>query len=97
MSDAIRQLRRGVPEIETLPSVLPAERDKQRVLDLVNEGLAAEKNWKAIAVALNESGLRPPRGTAFTPVQIRLLYLRARGLRSFKLAPRATTQQGSDP
>jgi hypothetical protein len=96
LSEAIRQLRRGVPKIAALPSVLPAEQDKQRVLGLVNEGLAAGKNWKTIAAALNESGIRPPRGTAFTPVQIRLLYLRARGLRSFKLAPKATTQDGPD-
>ena len=34
---------------------------------------------------LTEVGLRPPRGKAFTPVQVRLLYLRAHKLRSFKL------------
>ena len=34
----------------------------------VDEGLAAGRDWKMIAVALNETGRRSPRGTAFTPV-----------------------------
>jgi DNA invertase Pin-like site-specific DNA recombinase len=85
LSEAIRQLRRGTPHIEALPAVLPAEREKKQVLDLIDQGLAAGRNWKGIAVALNEAGLRPPRGRNFTPVQVRLLYLRAHGLRSFTL------------
>jgi len=50
-----------------LPAVLPAEEAKQQVLTFVDEGLDAGRDWKMIAVALNETGLRPPRGTAFTP------------------------------
>ncbi|PYO00995.1 MAG: hypothetical protein DMD89_06540 [Candidatus Rokuibacteriota bacterium] len=95
LSEIVRLLRRRVPEVEALPAVLPAEEAKQRVLTLVDEGLAAGKDWKMIAVALNETGLRPPRGTAFTPVQIRLLYLRAHGLRSFKLPSNGANVQGS--
>src|SRR2546426_11296 len=95
LSEIVRLLRRRVPEVEALPAVLPAEEAKQRVLTLVDEGLAAGKDWKMIAVALNETGLRPPRGTTFTPVQIRLLYLRAHGLRSFKLPSNGANEQGS--
>lgn len=91
--EAIRRLRRGVRDVETLPSVLPAERDRARALDVIDEGLAAGKNWKMIAADVNKSEMRPPRGTAFTPVQVRLLYLRAHGLRSFKLPAGATKQE----
>ena len=85
LSDFIRQLRRGVKGLEPLPPVLPVEQEKQAVLGRVDAGLAAGGNWTSIAIALNEAGLKPPRGEMFTPVQIRLLYMRAHGLRSFKL------------
>jgi DNA invertase Pin-like site-specific DNA recombinase len=85
LSEAIRQLRRGAPDVAPLPRVLPAELEKQRVLELVSESIAAGKNWKAMAVALNEAGLKPPRGQSFTPVQLRLLYMHAHRLRSYKL------------
>ena len=85
LSDAIRQLRRGTADVDALPRVLPAEREKEKVLNFIEEGLAAGSAWKTLAVALNESGLKPPRGTVFTPVQVRLLYLRARGLKSLRL------------
>ncbi len=93
LSEAIRQLRRGARDVEALPAMLPAEQEKQRVLDLIDKGLAAGGAWKAIAVSLNESGLRPPRGVAFTPIGIRLLYLRAHGRRSLKLSFKAGKQQ----
>jgi uncharacterized protein YjiS (DUF1127 family) len=92
LSDAIRQLRRGVPGVEPLPPVLPADQEKQRVLGLIEEALGTGKTWTTIATALNEAGLRPPRGPSFTPLQVRLLYLRARGLRSFKLPARPSGQ-----
>jgi len=85
LSEAIRQLRRGVGDVDPLPRVLPAEQDKQQILDLIRGALASGKTWTSIARALNDSGLQPPRGTMFTPVQVRLLYLRAHALRSFKL------------
>jgi hypothetical protein len=85
LSEAIRQLRRGAPDVDPLPRVLPAELEKQRVLELIDESIAAGKNWKAMAVALNEAGLKPPRGKNFTPVQLRLLYMHAHRLRSYKL------------
>ena len=85
LSEAIRQLRRRISGIDPLPATLPAEEEKQRALMLVQAGLAGGKNLKQIAVELSAAGLRPPRGTAFNPVQVRLLYLRAHGLRSFKL------------
>jgi hypothetical protein len=92
LSDAIRQLRRGVPGIVPLPPVLPADQEKQRVLRLIEEALGTGKTWTKIATALNEAGLRPPRTPSFSPVQVRLLYLRARGLRSFKLPARPSGQ-----
>jgi DNA invertase Pin-like site-specific DNA recombinase len=92
LSEAIRQLRRGVPGVEPLPPVLPADQEKRRVLGLIEEALGTGKTWTTIATALNEAGLRPPRGPSFTPVQVRLLYLRARGLRSFKLPSRPSGQ-----
>ena len=92
LSDAIRQLHRGAPDIEALPAVLPAEQDKQRVLDLIDHGLADGKTWTMIAITLNAAGLRPERGPMFTPVGVRLLYLRAHRLRSFKLASTRSTR-----
>jgi len=92
LSDAIGQLRQGAANDGTLPRVLPAELEKERVLAFINDGVAAGRTWKAMAVALNEASLRPPRGKTFTPVQVRLLYLRAHKLRSFKLpSPRSDT------
>jgi hypothetical protein len=89
LSDYIRLLRgRRISGIEPLPAVLPAEEQKQRTLALTEQALSGGKTWKAIAILLNEAGLRPPRGTAFTPVQVRLLYLRAHGLNSFRLPER---------
>jgi hypothetical protein len=85
LSEAICRIRRGAPGIEPLPTVLPAEQEKQCALALIEEGVTAGNAWTKIAAALNTTGLRPPRGKTFTPVQVRLLYLRARGLRSFKL------------
>jgi DNA invertase Pin-like site-specific DNA recombinase len=93
LSDAIRQLRRGTADVDALPRVLPAEREKERVLNFIEEGLTAGRAWKTLAVALNESGLKPPRGTVFTPVQVRLLYLRARGLKSFRLPARPPAKE----
>lgn len=90
LSDYIVQLRReDASERDPLLAVLPAEQEKQRVLAFTERALGAGQTWKAIAVSLNQAGLRPPRGPAFTPVQVRLLYLRAHGLHSFKLAARS--------
>jgi len=94
LSDFIRELRRRrSPGLEPLPTILPAEQEKGRVLALTEEALGTGKTWKAIAVLLNESGLRPPRGVAFTPVQARLLYMRAHGLDSFKLSSKSDSKE----
>jgi hypothetical protein len=94
LSDFIRELRRRrSPGLEPLPAILPAQEEKQRVLALMEEALGTGKTWKAIAVLLNESGLRPPRGVAFTPVQARLLYMRAHGLDSFKLSAKSDSKE----
>ncbi|PYN93786.1 MAG: hypothetical protein DMD91_29335, partial [Candidatus Rokuibacteriota bacterium] len=93
LSEAIRAMRRRARGIEPLPRVLPGEEEKQRVLALTEQALAAGKAWKAIAVMLNNAGLRPPRGMAVTPVQVRLLYLRAHGLTSFKLPKRRDSNE----
>jgi hypothetical protein len=90
LSDYVRLLkRRGAADIGPLPTILPAEEDRQRALALTDQALGGPTTWKEIAVLLNEAGLRPPRGKAFTPVQVRLLYLRARGLTTFKLPGRS--------
>lgn len=89
LSDYIREFRRReVSGIEPLPEVLPAEQEKTRVLTFTEEALGAGKTWKEITLLLNDAGLRPPRGKAFTPVQIRLLYMREHRLNSFKLPGR---------
>jgi len=88
LSDFIRDMRRRASDVEPLPQMLPADDGKQRALALTNEALAEGKNWKEIAVLLNDAGLRPPRGTAFTPTGVRLLYMRAHNLTSFKLPMR---------
>jgi hypothetical protein len=93
LSDFIRQLRRGVAGVEPLPPILPVEEDKRHVLGLINAALAAGNTWTSIAISLNEAGLKPPRGQMFTPVQVRLLYMRAHGLRSFKLPPTQSDTQ----
>ena len=80
-----RRLRRRTPATELLPAMLPAEEQQQQALALTEQALAAGKTWKPIAVMLNEAGLRPQRGTAFTPVGVRLHYMRAHGLTSLKL------------
>src|SRR5262249_12085160 len=61
LSDYIRDMRRRRRGIERLPRVLPADEEKQRVLALTEQALAVGKEWKAIAVMLNEAGVRPPR------------------------------------
>jgi len=94
LSDEIWQLRKGVPGIEPLPAVLPAEIERNEVLEIVEQGLAVFDNWKTIAARLNEGGLRPPRGSAFTPVQVRLLYMRSKGLSSFTLPARPSVDRG---
>jgi DNA invertase Pin-like site-specific DNA recombinase/type III secretion system FlhB-like substrate exporter len=86
LSNVIHQLRKGVPGIETLPDVLPAEHDKQAVIKFIDDALAVGKNWVTMAKELNESDHLPPRGRTFTPVQLRLLFMRSRGLRSFTLS-----------
>jgi len=43
---------------------------------MIRIGREAKRGWTAIAAELNKSGLRPPRATSFTPIQVRLLYLR---------------------
>jgi DNA invertase Pin-like site-specific DNA recombinase len=92
LSDYICRLRRDDASGPTpLPAVLPADQEKQRVLALTEQALGAGQTWKAIAVSLSEAGLRPPRGQAFTPVQLRLLYMRAHGLTSLKLAERSAS------
>jgi len=96
LSDFIHQLRRGVAGIEPLPPVLPVEQDKQHVLDLIDTALAARGTWTSMAIALNEAGLKPPRGEMFTPVQLRLLYMRAHGLRSFKLPSAQSDTQATN-
>ena len=93
LSDEIRRLRKGYFRPQMLPTVLPAEREKQKILQVIEDSLRVHENWKTIAIKLNASGLRPPRGHSFTPVQCRLLYLRAHGLSSFKL-PRAAPNKG---
>ena len=93
LSDYIRVLRRNTSAVEPLPTVLPAEQEKQRALALTEEALGAGKTWKEIAIALNKTGLRPPRGAAFTPVQVRLLYLRTHGLNSFRLPGRSDSKE----
>jgi DNA invertase Pin-like site-specific DNA recombinase len=90
LSEYIRDLqRRPSAAIERLPDVLPAEQEKEKVLAITERALTAGKDWKEIAQLLNDAGHKPPRGMAFTPVQIRLLYLRARGLKSFRLPARS--------
>ena len=92
LSDEIRRLRKGISAPKMLPTVLPAEREKQQILQVIEDSLRVYENWKTIAIKLNASGLRPPRGHGFTPVQCRLLYMRAHGLSSFKLPPAAPKQ-----
>jgi hypothetical protein len=87
-------IRQGL--IEALPAVLPAEQDKQRVLALTDHELGEGNTWKMIAITLNAAGLRPPRGRTFTPVGVRLLYLRAHRLRSFKLRSTRSDNPGAD-
>jgi hypothetical protein len=82
LSDEIRRMKKGVSCPVSLPDVLPADLEKQQVLDVIEKGLAAGEQWKTIAIQLTNSGLKPPRGPRFTPVQVRLLYLRGRGLTS---------------
>ena len=85
LSEAIRQLRRGVDGLDPLPAVLPANEERHRVLAFTDREIDGGKTWTQIASALNQAGFRPPRGQQFTPIQIRLLYLRAHGLTSFRL------------
>jgi len=90
LSDYISDLQqRPSAQIERLPDVLPAEQEKQKVLAITEEALSAGKTWKEVARSLNDAGYKPPRAKAFTPVQIRLLYLRARGLKSLRLTERS--------
>jgi hypothetical protein len=65
------------------------------VLALTEEAIGAAKAWKDIAMLLNAAGLKPPRGQAFDPGQIRLLYLREHKLTTFKLPERADTKETS--
>ena len=85
LSEAIRQLRRETRSVDALPAVLPAEAERQRAIVLIEQALVARKRWTTIAAELNQAGLRPPRSQSFTPGQVRLLYMRAHGLRSFRL------------
>jgi DNA invertase Pin-like site-specific DNA recombinase len=97
LSDYIRILRRRVgDDLGPVPHTMPAEVEKRSALAVMEEALAAKKGWTKIATLLNEAGLKPPRGMAFTPVQARLLYMRARGLSSLVLpAPTDTTEAGA--
>jgi hypothetical protein len=74
-ADAICQLRRGVPGIEPLPELLPEEVEKQQILSLIETAVRAGEGWATIARRLNATSLRPSRGSQFTPIQVRLLYL----------------------
>ena len=95
LSDEIRQIRRGAPRTPPLPTMLPAQLEKDQVLEEIERGIAAGENWTTLATRLNDSALRPPRGRAFTPVQVRLLYLRSKGLTAFKLpSPRRASPGG---
>jgi DNA invertase Pin-like site-specific DNA recombinase len=94
LSDHIRRLRhRDTSEGRVLPAVLPAEEAKLRILALTKQALDEGKAWKVIAALLNDMGLRPPRGAAFTPVQVRALYMRAHRLTSFKISSRPDSKE----
>jgi DNA invertase Pin-like site-specific DNA recombinase len=97
LANVVWQLRRSPGTREPLPPVLPAEQQRQAVIDRIEQGLAAGDHWTTIAAGLNASELRPPRGRTFTDNQLRLLYMRVRGLRSLKrTASPATPTTHSD-
>lgn len=87
-ADAVCQLRRGTLGIEPFPEILPADAEKEEALAIIDQNIAAGETWTTTAARLNDAGLRPPRGREFTPVQARLLYLRSKGLTSFRLPSR---------
>jgi DNA invertase Pin-like site-specific DNA recombinase len=66
LESALRALRRGIPGVSPLPAVLPFERDKKLVMQLIVQRKAEGLTYKAIAAELNARGLRPQRAAAFT-------------------------------
>jgi len=92
LDGALRALRRGVPGVPPLPAVLPYERDKKLVMQLIVQRQAEGLPYKAIAAELNARGLRPQRAAAFTATHVAdLLY----GYRR-RQAKRARAGEGLD-
>jgi DNA invertase Pin-like site-specific DNA recombinase len=77
LSDVIRRLRQGIPDIDPLPEVLPGDRQEQEVVQLLDARRRAGATWTEIADGLNAAGLKPQRAERFTPNQLRTLHLRA--------------------
>ena len=70
LDGALRALRRGIPGVPPLPAVLPFERDKRLVMQLIVQLQAEGLPYKAIAAELSARGLRPQRATAFTATHV---------------------------
>src|SRR5262249_34342321 len=85
LAEDIRRLRRPSNNATMLPAVLPAEIEKDQVIDVIAKAIGAGGTWVTIAKQLNGSGFRPPRGEAFTPIGVRQLFMRSKGLTHFRL------------
>jgi hypothetical protein len=76
LNQCVSELYHGTPGIPPLPKPLPAEQDRQAVIDLVRRRHGERATWDTIAAELNASGLRPPRASAFTATQVAGLFSR---------------------
>ena len=70
LAQAISDLRRGVPGIESLPAILPTGPTKQATMDRIRQRRAQGQTYEAIANELNARGFRPPKATSFSKQQV---------------------------
>jgi hypothetical protein len=81
----IRNLRTGIADVATMPAVLPIERDRQQIIDLIRKRREEGQKYRVIAEELNALGFHPRKSAAFSGSQVRDL-LREWKLRSAREA-----------
>ncbi len=71
LSKAVTKLRRGaIPDVPSLPPLLPEDRERDEILQLITQRREAGYTYAAIARELNASGRRPQLSARFSDTQV---------------------------
>lgn len=67
----IKNLRKGVPGASKMPEMLPIERHRQDIIELIRRRRQEGEKYRVIADELNASGFQPRKSNAFSGPQVR--------------------------